>query len=214
MRLLYFADPMCSWCYGFGPQLRKLLAARPDLELQLVMGGLRPFNRDPMSDAFREMLAGHWQQVAQASGLALNPRALVIEGFVYDTEPACRAVVTARSIDASKAFAYYGIVQSAFYRDALDVSREDTLAALSREAGYDESLFGATLRSEPARRVTQHDFETSQRLGVSGFPTLAVAYDADLFLVTSGYVTAEVLGERLAEIDRRVKQAPGGATPG
>ena len=23
--LIYFADPMCSWCYGFGPELRKLL---------------------------------------------------------------------------------------------------------------------------------------------------------------------------------------------
>lgn len=211
MRLLYFADPMCSWCYGFSPELRKLLAARPDLELQLVMGGLRPFNRDPMSDAFREMLAGQWQQVAQSSGLPLNPRALVLDGFVYDTEPACRAVVTARSIDASKAFAYYGAVQAAFYRDALDVTREETLAALARDNGYDESLFAATLASEPARRVTAHDFETSQRLGVTGFPTVAVGYDADLYLVTSGYVSADVLQERLAEIDRRVNQAPGGA---
>ena len=208
MRLLYFADPMCSWCYGFGPELRKLLAVRADLELELVMGGLRPFNRDPMSDAFREMLAGHWQHVAQASGLPLNPRALVIEGFVYDTEPACRAVVTARSIDPSKAFAYYGAVQAAFYRDALDVSSEPTLVTLARDAGYDESLFAATLASEPARRVTRNDFETSQRLGVSGFPTIAVGYDANLYLVTSGYVTADVLQERLAEIDRRVKQAP------
>jgi len=70
MRLLYFADPMCSWCYGFGPELRKLLAARPDLQLELVMGGLRPFNRDPMSDAFREMLASHWQHVAPADAVA------------------------------------------------------------------------------------------------------------------------------------------------
>jgi putative protein-disulfide isomerase len=27
MHLLYFADPLCSWCYGFGPELAKLLAA-------------------------------------------------------------------------------------------------------------------------------------------------------------------------------------------
>jgi Predicted protein-disulfide isomerase len=167
-----------------------------------------------MSDAFREMLAGHWQHVAQASALPLNPRALVIEGFVYDTEPACRAVVTARSIDASRAFAYYGAVQSAFYRDALDVTREETLTALASDAGYDASLFDATLRSEPARRVTQHDFETSQRLGVGGFPTVAIGYDADLYLVTSGFVTSDVLQERLAEIDRRVKQVPRGDSAG
>jgi len=207
MRLLYVADPMCSWCYGFGPELRKLLSARPDLELQLVMGGLRPYNRDPMSPAFLEMLQEHWAHVARASGLEVNPEALRIEGFVYDTEPACRGVVTARSIDATKAFNYYSLVQVSFYRDARDVTREDILVELARDAGYDESLFAATLRSEPAKRVTMHDFETSQRLGVSGFPTLAVGYEDELFLVTSGWVSADVLEERLAEIDRRVRQA-------
>jgi putative protein-disulfide isomerase len=45
MRLLYFADPLCSWCYGFGPELARLLAAHADATLELVMGGLRPFNR-------------------------------------------------------------------------------------------------------------------------------------------------------------------------
>lgn len=206
MRLLYFADPMCSWCYGFGPQLRRLVAERPGCELRLVMGGLRPFNREPMSEAFRAMLHEHWDHVARASGLPLDPGALRLEGFVYDTEPACRGVVTARSIDESNAFAYYGAVQEAFYRDARDVTSEDTLAAIAREAGYDESLFAATLRSEPARRVTRGDFEKSQRLGVSGFPTLAVEYGDDLFLVTSGYVTSDVLGTRLDEIDRRVQR--------
>jgi len=211
MRLLYFADPMCSWCYGFGPELRRLLAGRPGYELQLVMGGLRPFNREPMSEAFREMLQGHWTHVAQASGLPLDPGALSLEGFVYDTEPACRAVVTARSIDAAKAFDYYGAVQAAFYRDARDVTREETLEAIARDVGYDESLFAATLRSEPARRVTLGDFEMSQKLGVAGFPTLAVGYGNDLYLVTSGYVTTDVLEHRLDEIDRRLQQGTPGA---
>jgi putative protein-disulfide isomerase len=164
-----------------------------------------------MSPAFREMLGGHWEHVARESGLALNGKALEIEGFVYDTEPACRAVVTARSIDASQAFAYYAAVQSAFYRDARDVTQEDTLTSIAKDCGYDASLFAATLRSEPARRITRNDFETSQRLGVSGFPTLAVGYGEDLFLVTSGYVSGEVLNERLDEIDRRVNPPTGGA---
>lgn len=204
MRLLYFADPMCSWCYGFGPQLRRLLGERPGCELRMVMGGLRPFNREPMSGAFREMLHGHWEHVARESGLPLNPGALGIEGFAYDTEPACRGVVTARSIDEPNTFAYYAAVQDAFYRDARDVTHEDTLAAIAREVGYDGSLFAAMLRSEPAKRVTRGDFERSQRLGVTGFPTLAVEYGDELFLVTSGYVTADVLAARLDEIGRRV----------
>ncbi|HET9579781.1 MAG TPA: DsbA family protein [Usitatibacter sp.] len=206
-RLLYVADPMCSWCYGFGPQLRTLLAGRRDVELDLLMGGLRPFNREPMSDAFRAMLREHWDHVADASGLPLEPAALQIEGFHYDTEPACRAVVTARRLDPSKAFEYYGAVQAAFYRDAKDVTRAATLADIAAEHGFDAGVFATELESEDARADTRRDFEETQRLGVGGFPTLAVGYGDDLFLVASGFVTADVLEQRLAEIDRRVKAA-------
>jgi protein-disulfide isomerase-like protein with CxxC motif len=37
MHLLYFADPLCSWCYGFGPELAKLLERHPDTRLDLVI---------------------------------------------------------------------------------------------------------------------------------------------------------------------------------
>ena len=54
MNLIYIADPMCSWCYGFGKTIAELLAepgeAAP-LQLALVMGGLRPFTTEPMAVA-------------------------------------------------------------------------------------------------------------------------------------------------------------------
>nr|MBA3324286.1 DsbA family protein [Paracoccaceae bacterium] len=41
--LLYVADPMCSWCWGFAPVIADIRAAfRDRLPLHLVMGGLRP----------------------------------------------------------------------------------------------------------------------------------------------------------------------------
>ena len=60
MRLLYIADPLCSWCYGFGPELARVLERHPDAELDLLMGGLRPYNTERMSERFKEMLRGHW----------------------------------------------------------------------------------------------------------------------------------------------------------
>ena len=210
MRLLYIADPMCSWCYGFGPQLRALLAATPGAQIDLLMGGLRPFNREPMSEPFREMLRGHWSHVREASGLPLTPAALAIEGFVYDTEPACRAVVAARALAPALALDYLAAVQTAFYRDARDVTRPEVLADVAAQAGYDRAMFLATMQSDSMRTRTQQDFATAQRLGVGGFPTLAAGLDDQLYLVSSGFTTADVLRARLAEIARRV--GSGGAS--
>ena len=210
MHLIYIADPLCSWCYGFGPELAKVLDRHPDTELDLVMGGLRPFNREAPSAAFKSMLRGHWEHVARASGLAFDPAVLDREGFVYDTEPPCRAVVTARQLDPARAFDFMKAVQLAFYRDARDVTDAGVLADVAAESGYDRDAFAAAFASEAMREETARDFERSRSLGVSGFPTLGVGHGAQIYLVTSGFVTDDVLEHRLAEIERRVAAPPAG----
>jgi putative protein-disulfide isomerase len=202
MQLLYLADPMCSWCYGFGPELAKLLARHPDAQVDLVMGGLRPFNTQATTGEFREMLREHWVHVATASALPFSDAALQRPGFVYDTEPACRAVVTARHVDPAKALDYMKAVQLAFYRDGRDVTRGDELADIAGEIGFERDTFRMRLDSQPMREAAQADFARTQSLGVSGFPTLGVMHGPQVYLVTSGYVTDDVLEYRLAEIER------------
>ena len=53
-RFIYFADPMCSWCYGFAPVIWAL-AERFEgrMDVQLVMGGLRAGNTTPMREEDR-----------------------------------------------------------------------------------------------------------------------------------------------------------------
>ena len=195
---------MCSWCYGFGPELAKLLARHPEAQLDLVMGGLRPYNREPASAEFREMLRGHWRHVATASGLPFSEAALDAQGFVYDTEPACRAVVTARHMDAARAFEYMKAVQSAFYRDGRDTTRGDELADIAAEHGYERDTFHMLFDSQSVRDATRADFARTQRLGASGFPTLGLVSGGQVYLVTSGYATDDVLEYRIAEIARRI----------
>jgi putative protein-disulfide isomerase len=202
MRLRYYGDPLCSWCYGFGPELTKFLERRPDLQLQLVMGGLRPYNREPMSLAFRTMLREHWNHVAVASGLPFSQSILDRDDFIYDTEPACRAVVTARQLFPAQALPVMKAIQLAFYRDGLDATSADVLADIAAAHGYDRLTFRAAFDSEPMRRETRTDFAATQSLGVSGFPTLALSRGEELYLVTSGFVTHDVLEYRVAEIER------------
>jgi putative protein-disulfide isomerase len=206
MRLVYFADPLCSWCYGFGPELAALLERRP-AQVRLVMGGLRPYNRETMSPAFKGMLRGHWAHVAEASGLAFSPKILERDDFVYDTEPPCRAVVTAREIDSTRALAVFKAIQAGFYAEGRDMTRAGALADAAADCGYAFDDFVAKLGSETMREATRGDFATSQSLGVAGFPTLAVEQAGELFLVTSGYARADVLDERIAEIERRAAGA-------
>lgn len=206
MQLRYYADPLCSWCYGFGPELSRLLERLPGTSLALTMGGLRPYNREAMSTAFRTMLREHWNHVALATGLPFSQAILDDPDFVYDTEPACRAVVTGRALFPAQALELMKAIQRAFYRDGRDATDPEVLADVAAACGYDRATFLAHFDSEPMQRATRADFAATQSLGVSGFPTLALAKGEELYLVTSGYATHDVLEYRLAEIERLAMQ--------
>ena len=200
--LVYFADPMCPWCYGFGPELGAFLAGQPGLRLDVVMGGLHAGNRDAMTPAFRDSLAGQWDDVRQESGLAFTPAALERPGFVYDTEPACRAVVAVRTMAPARALVYLHRVQSAFHAEGQDVTSPAVLADLAQTLGLDRAEFLATFGAASAKSETALDFSTAREMGVSGFPTLVVGYPhKQFFLMASGFTRADVLAERLARID-------------
>jgi putative protein-disulfide isomerase len=110
--------------------------------------------------------------------------------------------VTARNLDAPRALGYMKAVQLAFYRDGRDVTRGGELAAIAAECGFEHDTFLMNFDSERMREETRSDFARTQSIGVGGFPTLGLAHEGQLYLVTSGYVTDDVLEYRLAEIGR------------
>jgi putative protein-disulfide isomerase len=201
-QLIYFADPMCSWCWGFSPVIaavERTWGGRAPV--RLVMGGLRPGTTTPMSDAAREDLRGHWRQVTEASGQRFGAAALSTPGFVYDTDPAARAVVIVRRLAPDRALAYLHRVQQAFYVEGEDVTDAAVLAALAAPFGVDPDGFAAAMTSEATKQETWRDYALSQNAGVTGFPTLILGPRADgaYVAITRGYNAQALVEAAIAE---------------
>ncbi|MFV1988873.1 MAG: DsbA family protein [Gemmatimonadota bacterium] len=188
MKLLYVADPMCSWCWGFSPVVTTLAERfRQAAPIEVVMGGLRPGTTDPMTEDMKSTISEHWRHVEEASGQPFDFGFFDRESFVYDTEPASRAVVTARGLDRRRSLAFLSAVQGAFYRDARDVTDPGVLADIAAEEGFDRAEFERAHGSAGARDQTASDFDAAGRLGVRGFPTL-LGLDGRTFVVlTAGF---------------------------
>jgi putative protein-disulfide isomerase len=194
LHFIYFADPMCSWCYGFAPVVRTLRQRYGEvLPIRLVMGGLRPGTSDPMPQQARRSLVGHWDEIGQLTGQPFDRGLEAREGFVYDTDPAARAVVLARRTSESDALDYLERAHSAFYAEGRDVTRTEVLADLAAEQGFDRAAFEAQLADDGLRQETWRDYAISQRAGATGFPTVIVGPNGDgtYALVTRGYQAAE-----------------------
>jgi putative protein-disulfide isomerase len=187
--LLYVADPMCSWCYGFAPVIDALADHFGDrLQVRLLMGGLRAGNTKPMAQVDKDTISGHWRKVAERTGQPFDFGLFKRDGWIYDTEPACRAVVTMRLLNPRLALAYKARVQSAFYAENRDTTKEAVLADLADETGVDREMFFAELVTDEARAMTQRDFATAQSVGIRGFPTLLAGDGAGRYMtITNGY---------------------------
>jgi putative protein-disulfide isomerase len=198
-RLVYFADPMCSWCYGFSPVIAALAERFEDrLPLSLVMGGLRAGNTEPMRPQDKDTIRNAWSRVGAASGQPFDFSFFDREGFVYDTEPACRAVVTARRLLPRMALPFMARVQQAFYAENRDMTAAEEIAGVAEEAGFDRAGFGEAFAATETRNETVRDFMTAESLGIHGFPTvIAGSQEKGYALLTNGYRPLEDLAEPL-----------------
>jgi len=206
MNLIYVADPMCSWCYGFAKPLDALLAqpgSAAPLQLALVMGGLRPFTTDTMAPERVNELVGHWHHVAEASGQPFTQAphtAMHAPDFVYDTEPASRATISVRTHWPKLVWRYLKAVQHAFYAEGKNVTQPEVLADVADALGIPRADFARVFASQELRDATLADFAQAQSWGIRGFPALIAEHGDHLHLVAQGYMPIDALRERLEAV--------------
>ena len=199
--LVYVADPMCSWCYGFAPQLDEVLAST-DLDLRLVMGGLWAGDNVVADDELRSYLTATWKRVEEISGQPFKHDALerlVRDGWVYDTALACEAVIALRSAQLEHTKTLFSAIQRAFYANGQDVTRPDVLEAIQRDLDLPPPT-EVDLTPPPS---LGDDMAVARRLGARGFPVLFLAVpDAGTLFeyvpLATGYTSAAQIKRRLA----------------
>ena len=192
--LWYFADPMCSWCWGFAPVVSAIMDTYEDrLQLALMMGGLRPRTTQPMPAPMRAEILHHWEEVHRRSGQPFRFDGALPEGFIYDTEPACRAVVAMLELDGVAAFPYFKSIQSAFYAEGKDVTQPAVLAQLAAAQGAAADSFTERFESADIERRTQEHFRQTAEIGIRGFPTVVLQFGERVELLTHGYRPFEEL---------------------
>lgn len=191
--LVYFADPMCSWCWGFSPAIAAIEQEYGEaLPVRLILGGLRPYTTEPMDRETMQQRRSGWARVAEASGQPFDPAFFDRDSFVYDTEPASRAVAVIRRRSMADALEAMRRIQRAFYAERQDVTQTDVLAAIAESMGFERAAFLEDFESEAARAETRQDFAISQQVGINGFPTLIAGRGRDnqYELITNGFQPA------------------------
>jgi putative protein-disulfide isomerase len=208
--LWYIADPMCSWCWGFLPVIERIRNEYGErLKVELLLGGLRPGTKDPLPSSQREQILHHWHNVQRVTGQTFQFEGAMPEGFIYDTEPASRAVLSVAQIIPDLIFPFLKIVQTAFYVEQQNVTNPEVLARLVEGTGLDGQQFLQVFESDTSKNLTLAHFKKAHEWGVRGFPTLIGQRKGYSRLLTSGYCSYEELREKIDRWGEGARSRPG-----
>ncbi|MFY0653703.1 MAG: DsbA family protein [Cyclobacteriaceae bacterium] len=199
--IIYFGDPMCSWCWGIAGHLKQLKDDfKGQLSFRIVLGGLRPGGGELWDDHMKSFLREHWEHVQEASSQPFNFGLLEQDEFNYDTEPASRAVRVVRDMDATKEFDFFKAVQYGFYADNRDPNYLEFYKPICEHMGLDFSDFSSKFQSDEYKSLVRQDFMFAQQLGIRGFPSVVVQSGEKYYMITRGYATYEAMTEAVEAV--------------
>jgi len=197
--LIYVGDPMCSWCYGFSPELVKVKEAiKEKANFELVLGGLRPYNTQPMVE-LKPFLTKHWHDVSERSGQVFCYNILDSTSITYDTEPPSRATVVVRALAPDKEFSFYKQSHSLFYEENKNMHLTESYRDLVESLGINYDQFKTSYESEEMKEKIKEDFLRARSLGVQSFPTLLLHNQHGTQRVAAGYSKAETILSKIEE---------------
>ena len=196
---VYVADPMCSWCWGFAPVLKAFRERYPDaFEYRLVVGGLRAGrSATPLDDQMKSYIGHHWKEVERRTRQPFDHAFLGRDDFVYDTGPACRAVVTTRRLRPELAFEYMHRLQEAFYARGSDPTELETFLRVAEIFDLSRDTFASEYQSHETEEETLADFRSALEMGARGFPSTLLREHARFTTVSRGWLPLEELERTL-----------------
>jgi len=193
LKLQYFLDPLCGWCYASAPALAALAKQFPTV-LELMPTGLfSGAGARPMS---KEWVGHAWsndQRIAQMTGQifsqAYHDQILNGADVHFDSGHATRALTAMRQITPALEPRLMHALQLARYVDGRDTEKPEVVADVAAtvaaliELPLDKAQFADRLTNDASLdQATAQRTASSQalmhRLGVSGVPLLWVSMGA------------------------------------
>ncbi|OHX17794.1 DsbA family protein [Chromobacterium sphagni] len=185
MKLHYFYDPLCGWCYGASPLLQAV-AALPGVSVEMHAGGMIGSDEGrTITPEWRSYVMPHDQRIAAMSGQPFG--SAYYDGLLNDvgaplaSDPPIAAILAAGKLGVEP-LAMLSRIQRAHYQQGLRIAEFDVLSRLAAELGAEAGPFAEAW--QPAQReAEQHIAQTRQqmgRLGLRGFPSAVLEQDGQL----------------------------------
>ncbi|TGK34491.1 DsbA family protein [Leptospira gomenensis] len=205
--ILYAADPLCPWCYGFYPVFRKIQETYSDkIRFSLSLGGLR-FGKtaEPLTRELAKILKYEWKDAETVTKQPFHSEILNRNDILYDSFNACKATISVQKISPEKTFEYLGETSKSFFYENRNPGEYETFLTVAQKVGIDPDRFQKTYEDKDTESETWADFYYGFSAGISAFPTFIFSDGVESGVLIRGYHTYEQTDSILKDYFRSVR---------
>jgi predicted DsbA family dithiol-disulfide isomerase len=197
IEVIEFTDPVCTWCWGSEPVLRKLETRYGDqVEISFVMGGLvkditsfydryNDIGGDP--DRSNANIARHWLDASARHGMPVQSEGFKLFSREHPSSyPQNIAYKAAQMQDQVLANRFLRRIREASAAEARQTNTTEVLIELASEVGLDIANFLDCFSNGTAQVAFEKDLKTTSRYNARGIPTFLVR-SGDRETLLNGY---------------------------
>lgn len=201
--LILVSDPLCGWCYGFGPVMNRLVSQyNSQIEFDVISGGMITGNRigplSHMRDFIRQAYKVVEQHTAVRFGQGFVEKTLEEGKATYSSLEPSKALTIFRAFQPDKAMEFSHEIQKLIYSDGIDPVQIDAYLPLFDRYGIPSKDVLPLFSSKEIEQETISEFGRAARWGITGFPACVMQlHSGKAFVLSSGYLPFEQMEERI-----------------
>lgn len=214
IKITYYTDPYCTWCWGSEPVIRHLKEAYGDqVRIVYKMGGLVE-DMENFYDAHNQIstmaqVAPHWLEASHRHGMPVDETVFTDpDNDFHSTYPANIAFKAAQFQSEELAERFLRRMREAASCEHQFIHKKEVQAALAESVGLDKDRLLNDIGSGRARDAFKEDLTEARSKGIAGFPTFILTGNEDE-IVLHGYRPFDVFDsaiKKLCEKDLRKTQ--------
>ena len=200
VHIIYFSDPLCSYCWGSEPILTRLKRDRGSLfSIEYRMGGLMPdwkmFSDNPEGPA---IVGKHWPEASEKIGFK-------IDGAVWKIDPPSSSYPPSIAFRAAmlqgerRGLEFYFIMREMLFHKRVNIAKRENLFLAAEASGLNLRDFERDLVGK-GKELFEEDLNLASTLEVDLFPTYIMSSISGKNARLAGFISYEKLSLTIDEI--------------
>ena len=216
-RLLYYCyDAYCGWCYGFSPVINKLAIEHPELQIEVLSGGMILADPPLPISVTAKYIQTSYRKVEELTGIRFGDDYLwhvfnpdKSDWYPDSTKPAI-ALSVFKDYYPDMQVQFASDLQYSLHYEGRDLCDDEAYRHLVQKYNLPEEEFYTKLKSESYREKALYEFALVKQLKVTGYPTVFLqAHETKFYLIARGYTDYNAVIENIDKSLREISGSDG-----